>query len=191
MYVHVTCLNEWRAQSANPRSFYRCDQCHYDYNVQRTEWAAWLESERAVRWTTAGLLLLLTLLAAALLGPVGVAERFYRLVDFHPSSTRDAGRWIASHWTWWFNYLVSGMLGVASCGFAKSIYDAYLRDRHMQQTWVYGLVTAVCSNDERIFRVFALFGFIHASKVTLQYVEQLAKQQLTMWGTRIMEIPRG
>ena len=26
-YVHVCCLNDWRQESANPRSFYQCDQC--------------------------------------------------------------------------------------------------------------------------------------------------------------------
>ena len=33
-FVHPECLNEWRAQSANPRSFYLCDQCGYQYNIQ-------------------------------------------------------------------------------------------------------------------------------------------------------------
>jgi len=33
-FVHPECLNEWRAQSANPRSFYQCDQCGYQYNIQ-------------------------------------------------------------------------------------------------------------------------------------------------------------
>ena len=35
-YVHVQCLNEWRVQSANTHSFFRCDQCSYEYNIQRT-----------------------------------------------------------------------------------------------------------------------------------------------------------
>eukprot|EP00658_Telonema_sp_P-2_P026633 TRINITY_DN20770_c0_g1_i1.p1 TRINITY_DN20770_c0_g1~~TRINITY_DN20770_c0_g1_i1.p1 ORF type:complete len:242 (-),score=42.77 TRINITY_DN20770_c0_g1_i1:72-797(-) len=30
-WVHVQCLDAWRNQSSNPRSFYRCDQCHYEY----------------------------------------------------------------------------------------------------------------------------------------------------------------
>ena len=70
-----------------------------------------------------------------------------------------------------------------------AIPDAYVPvPCRRQQTWIYGLVTAVCAHDERIFRVFALFGYIHATKVALQYVEQLAKQLLTKWGTRIMDI---
>ena len=48
-YVHPRCLNEWRASSANPHSFYRCDQCHYEYDVTRTRYAALLESQHAAR----------------------------------------------------------------------------------------------------------------------------------------------
>lgn len=30
-HVHVECLNEWRKRSANPRSFYQCDTCKFQY----------------------------------------------------------------------------------------------------------------------------------------------------------------
>ena len=30
-YVHLNCLNEWRTNSANPKSYYECDQCGYEY----------------------------------------------------------------------------------------------------------------------------------------------------------------
>lgn len=29
--VHLQCLNHWRSSSANPRSFYQCDTCHFQY----------------------------------------------------------------------------------------------------------------------------------------------------------------
>jgi hypothetical protein len=34
-WVHVECLDRWRRTSANPQSFYRCDQCHYEYQFGR------------------------------------------------------------------------------------------------------------------------------------------------------------
>ena len=34
-FVHVACLNSWRASSSNQRSYYRCDTCHYEYRLQR------------------------------------------------------------------------------------------------------------------------------------------------------------
>jgi len=33
--VHMECLDRWRKTSVNPRSFYRCDQCHYEYRLGR------------------------------------------------------------------------------------------------------------------------------------------------------------
>lgn len=30
-YVHVSCLDTWRCTSANPRSFYECEQCKFKY----------------------------------------------------------------------------------------------------------------------------------------------------------------
>lgn len=30
-WVHLDCLNSWRNNSANPKSFYQCDQCAYEY----------------------------------------------------------------------------------------------------------------------------------------------------------------
>ena len=120
-FVHTSCLDDWRSQSANPRSFYQCDQCNYQYNVQRTKWAAILESDRLVLATAATLLILATLLAAALLAPLGAAERFYRLVAFDPSRASHAGELVASYWCWQLDALVSGLLGVGACGLGISV----------------------------------------------------------------------
>jgi len=46
-YVHVQCLNQWRKTAVKKESFYQCDQCHYQYNLQRTSWRAWLMNPRA------------------------------------------------------------------------------------------------------------------------------------------------
>ena len=34
-YVHLSCLTQWRFASANPNSFYECDNCKYRYNLTR------------------------------------------------------------------------------------------------------------------------------------------------------------
>lgn len=34
-WVHMECLDRWRKASRNPKSFYRCDQCHYEYKFRR------------------------------------------------------------------------------------------------------------------------------------------------------------
>ena len=68
-HVHVSCLNEWRKQSGNPRSLYTCDACGYSYRLQRTAVADALQSERCV-WLASTLLvgLLMAVGAAVLLG---------------------------------------------------------------------------------------------------------------------------
>ena len=60
-YVHLECLNMWRASSANPQSShlrrimlsfssqlspfrFRCDQCKFEYSIQRTLYANILRS---------------------------------------------------------------------------------------------------------------------------------------------------
>jgi hypothetical protein len=30
-WVHVECLQAWRQTSVNPKSFYKCEQCHFEY----------------------------------------------------------------------------------------------------------------------------------------------------------------
>jgi hypothetical protein len=34
-WVHVECLDKWRRASTNPQSFFRCDQCRYEYQFGR------------------------------------------------------------------------------------------------------------------------------------------------------------
>ena len=174
-YVHVSCLNEWRAQSANPRSFVQCDQCQYQYNVQRAEWAALLESKRVVRAAAAVLLLAATALGMLLLAPLGAATHFYSLVRFHPGHAYASGRLVASMWCWQLDALVSGFLGVAAAGFVISLREAYAAHRHVSHQWLFGLVTALATNDQRIWRVFALLGFLHAMRVAVREAEKFAK----------------
>ena len=34
-FVHVECLQQWRSMAANPRSFFRCDNCLFEYRFGR------------------------------------------------------------------------------------------------------------------------------------------------------------
>lgn len=36
-WVHLVCLDTWRKTSANPRSLYRCDTCHFEYEYGGTQ----------------------------------------------------------------------------------------------------------------------------------------------------------
>ena len=50
--VHVECLNRWRRMSANPSSYFACDQCGYRYQMDRTRWARWAETGAAAEIAT-------------------------------------------------------------------------------------------------------------------------------------------
>lgn len=63
-YVHVGCLNQWRCTATNSAAHYRCDSCHYEYRVQRTQLAQCMLSPRA----PVCLVIVTFLVAAALLG---------------------------------------------------------------------------------------------------------------------------
>ena len=50
--VHEECLTAWRLSSANPKSYYRCEQCLYEYDVQRVTWAKYVTSVAFARAAT-------------------------------------------------------------------------------------------------------------------------------------------
>eukprot|EP00928_Gymnodinium_smaydae_P050708 TRINITY_DN34274_c0_g1_i1.p1 TRINITY_DN34274_c0_g1~~TRINITY_DN34274_c0_g1_i1.p1 ORF type:complete len:334 (-),score=50.64 TRINITY_DN34274_c0_g1_i1:51-1052(-) len=43
-FVHVACLDQWRATAANEAAYYRCDACHYEYRLERVRVARLLLS---------------------------------------------------------------------------------------------------------------------------------------------------
>ncbi|CAK9014465.1 unnamed protein product [Durusdinium trenchii] len=63
-YVHMDCLNMWRASSANPQSSFRCDQCQYVYSVQRAFYANILRSALVLHTVTLLVFGLVVLLCA-------------------------------------------------------------------------------------------------------------------------------
>jgi hypothetical protein len=56
-HVHVHCLQRWRLEREKAPSYYRCDQCHYEYNLKRVDAAgifkaAWFIEGVTVSFTT-------------------------------------------------------------------------------------------------------------------------------------------
>jgi hypothetical protein len=83
-FVHVDCLNQWRAVSTNSNSNYRCDQCHYEYNLQRTDWASAVQSAEAVEALTAMVCVLLVLIAGVPSYVLNTHALFYDWVEWTP-----------------------------------------------------------------------------------------------------------
>lgn len=55
-YVHIQCLQTWRLNNENIDNFYRCDICHYEYDLRRVKIASVLLSPVTRTIFTVGLL---------------------------------------------------------------------------------------------------------------------------------------
>lgn len=62
MFVHIACLQRWRAVGGS-RHYFRCDTCHYEYQLRRVAWARWLSKAWVSHVLTVIVLLLLVLVA--------------------------------------------------------------------------------------------------------------------------------
>ncbi|GAA6052645.1 hypothetical protein JCM3770_003909 [Rhodotorula araucariae] len=65
-HVHTKCLESWRKASANPRAFYQCDQCGYQYRFRRTAFARAITNPLTVSFLTCLLFSALVFLAGFL-----------------------------------------------------------------------------------------------------------------------------
>jgi len=80
-HVHVSCLNAWRAAAPDARSSFRCDKCRYNYRIERTRVAAFLQTQRgalAVAFTVLGVVVLVAGYASLLVVPPAKRLRLYR-----------------------------------------------------------------------------------------------------------------
>ena len=201
-YVHVTCLNDWRVQSTNPRSFFECDQCKFRYKLERTKWAALFESVWLVRAVAAALVTACVcagaaaVAAAQLCGIETPLYYFYRLVQFHPQFVAylwpsESGVWLgqalAATWGPLCERALGGALVVAAGGLGVSVHEAYRMNRHVSNQWLVGIVTALASGGVRVVRVFAVFGFLHSLRVATRYAEAYAKELTTKWGSMVLD----
>jgi hypothetical protein len=87
-YVHRSCLDGWRAHQAGQRAYYRCDQCSFEYRLQRTAVAGLLESLSQHSGSLA------VLLVAAL---VSAAAELARALEFTEAVVAYAGHYVAGH----------------------------------------------------------------------------------------------
>mmetsp|Transcript_58291 Transcript_58291/g.132026 ORF Transcript_58291/g.132026 Transcript_58291/m.132026 type:complete len:177 (+) Transcript_58291:279-809(+) len=56
-YVHVHCLQRWRLERETAPSYYRCDQCHYEYNLRRLEAAGCLKHKWVIEFIAVSVVL--------------------------------------------------------------------------------------------------------------------------------------
>jgi len=68
-FVHVSCLNAWRAAAPDSRQQFACGQCRFRYEIRRTRVAAFLQSDAGAAAIAAALGLALVVA----LGSIGLA----------------------------------------------------------------------------------------------------------------------
>ncbi|KAJ9451043.1 hypothetical protein DIPPA_19047 [Diplonema papillatum] len=86
-FIHVDCLNKWRCRSQNQSSYYRCDQCRYQYNVERARWATYLLDKRVSAVAAGVCLVLATLLLGVctwFLDSGPLYEKIWRNISLSP-----------------------------------------------------------------------------------------------------------
>jgi len=86
-YVHIDCLNQWRATSTN--AFYECQVCKYKYELRRTLFAELLLSDNGALVFTILLIIAIILLCGLILYYItrffhlNFAQHVYKLADIY------------------------------------------------------------------------------------------------------------
>ena len=179
-WVHASCLDEWRASSANARSFHRCDQCGAQYRLQRSPYAPLLESEAVC--LAASALLLAALVGVCALVPGRPERLLYRLGEWHPAVWY---RW----WRPWMDRSVRGVALPGAFGFALSVREQLILHRGIpltQQGWLSALVLTVATNGARIARVFVACGIVYFWAQLAARIRAEARRALTKL-TRVLD----
>lgn len=157
-YVHVSCLNQWRLQSANPQSYVRCDQCSYIYQTRKTPLAPYLESKVVHTAISACALVLATAFGALVFG--GIEQYFYKMVDWSPRwhGNPKLLRQLAGDR---FDGLMAGLLVVSLAGMGMHLRLLLGRDQLTRHDTLRALIVTFAANGPRIFRIFAVIGVAH------------------------------
>lgn len=186
-HVHTSCLNEWRTQSANPQSYFRCDQCQYVYLTERTPLADWLESRWLHRVVSAVVFVLAVALCGLLFG--GVERWFYVLVEWSPASRRNPS-FVQALAGPRLDRLMAGLLSVSSVGFALSARDAVRAHGGQLVPWLCGLGASVAASGVRLLRVIAVLSTVHSAATIMVEVQRRARLMLVRKGERVLEYKR-
>ena len=81
-YVHTECLNKWRRMAPNDRVYYECDLCKYQYRIQRTVWADYLEHPKLAATSTFIVVIIAFILVGAILLPTNIHNWAYQKIEW-------------------------------------------------------------------------------------------------------------
>ncbi len=195
--VHVECLNQWRRSSANPESYFRCEQCHYEYQLRRAWYAGVLLDNRLIVSASVALLLALLLIVAAVSSPIlgylekDLARTTYELCEWEPF-------WLSPMYPFFsqrresFDFLVTGLLVLGSVGFLHWMYAQYEMLRHTADGMFKLLIMAAFFFGSQAGFQSARMAIILGLFMTLRHLHGVIKDWCAriaqVWGERILEI---
>ena len=85
-YIHVGCLNQWRALAPRERSYYQCDQCQYQYNVERAKWTEIIENKNTTIAISSILLMIAILIVGLITFKLPIADYVWNLIEWNPTN---------------------------------------------------------------------------------------------------------
>lgn len=173
-YIHVNCLNEWRLASKNKSSFVKCDQCGYEYNIQRALIGKILANKLTVILLSLIVFYLLLffsgfLVKFVLYTNIGILKNIKKIALF------DVG--LIHHS---YGLFVCGIFGLSKLVFSIGIIDLnyYFRpvrsNRNEDKTYIYVILIII--------------GCIKVLWDTYKVVNEKCKRSLLLIGDRIMEV---
>jgi len=189
-YVHLECLNQWRAAAPNARSLFRCDQCGYEYRVRRVRFASFLLSDWGAPSIAAAALACAVVAAGELLTrrlAYARQRQLYAWLRLAPPASR-LGQ--------------VGVLGCAAVGLAAFVVYAlgqlattalYIRlgvqwRRASEPALLLGLWVAAEAVDLKRARALAVVGFAVAGRLVLAIALKLARRCATNFADRILDV---
>ena len=214
-WIHVRCLNEWRAVAPNNRSYYRCDQCQFEYNLRRAQWADTVAHPNTAKILSVIVLFIGIILFGITTFKLPIADYIYDCIEWSPFfyfATKSCPRipeceyncntfmpWNQCHpqcyqfcgWDKGQNIELGEWnnfyIEVFFSGvFVLAILGLFGRRQLIwRHKWVFLLTLA---QSTRIWRLFILVGVGHSFHGLLQAVRVVVKKFLFKFGERILSV---
>lgn len=211
-WIHVQCLNGWRAVAPQSRSYYRCDQCHYEYNLSRAQWALYMEHPYA----SIGISFIIMCIGVVLLGLISfklpAADFVWEMIEWSPieyAATKvcenKSPECISKCNAWWpkticprecfpcyleidewtmmcIQIVFSGLLCLSIIGLWVQ------RKLIWRHAWIFVMTMA---QSTRVWRLYLLVGIGHSFYSLLAITRVIVKRFLFQFGERILGVGEG
>eukprot|EP01062_Namystynia_karyoxenos_P010483 TRINITY_DN1370_c3_g1_i1.p1 TRINITY_DN1370_c3_g1~~TRINITY_DN1370_c3_g1_i1.p1 ORF type:complete len:431 (+),score=155.71 TRINITY_DN1370_c3_g1_i1:74-1294(+) len=211
-YIHVNCLNAWRQRSQNAVSFYQCDQCMYQYSIERTRWAGLLLSPRTIGAAAVLLLALATLMVGSATAWMKLHVYVWEFIHYSPLDfwgtkvcQSPECNSICNSWDLW-NW--QAKCGAASCVcslapstlqhtgvhvvsagvLVVSVVGLYAVREMLMVNWWILVLALISAQGGSHARLFIAVGVGHAYFTVHRMVHKRAKAVMTRWGEKVLDV---